>query len=423
MKNSKSYSFNYLILCAYVLLTGCISGGPLELENHHHSSNIINYKKIPFSEYMEKTKETIKEYNQLGRTDDEVKLISPFEIKSNGFEACEKNELTGVLLIHGLTDTPYLMRDLSNSIISSNKCMLVRSIVLPGHATVPGDLLHVRYDDWIGAAKYGVESFSDSGVTNIFIAGFSTGGALALDYVINSADIGKVKGLLLFSPAIRIKSKEGFVANWHNITSWYYPKKAWVDILEDKDFAKYESFPKNAADQIYLLTTEKIDTQSNEKLSSPLFVVLSQDDDTVDSDETRKFFDKRADDSSQLIIYKAQSKNADCAFSKANKICERTSLYADMNVNSFSHTAIPVSPANEHYGKNGSYKSCSHYLGKKEEYEACKSDDKEKFVLGEKSLYKNYFFFNSLPVRRLTFNPDYEYMTQLMNKFINTNRN
>ena len=105
---------------------------------------------------------------------------------SEGYQDCANSKRTGALLIHGLTDTPYLMRDIGNSIIKNNDCMLIRSIVLPGHATVPGDLLDVKYSDWIDATNYGVKSFSDSGIDNIFIAGFSTGGALALNYVIRA---------------------------------------------------------------------------------------------------------------------------------------------------------------------------------------------------------------------------------------------
>ena len=88
------------------------------------------------------------------------------------------------------------------------------------------------------------------------------------DLEISSTKIN-IKGLMLFSPAIRIKSKGGFLANWHKVISWAFPERAWFDIMDDNDFAKYESFPKNAADQIYLLT-KKIDLA---KLSSTSLIV------------------------------------------------------------------------------------------------------------------------------------------------------
>jgi hypothetical protein len=43
------------------------------------------------------------------------------------------------LLLHDLGGTPYAMRDLGRALVEH--CYLVRAILLPGHGTVPGDLL------------------------------------------------------------------------------------------------------------------------------------------------------------------------------------------------------------------------------------------------------------------------------------------
>lgn len=413
-----------------VSLAAC-AGGPGELALRHVASepvplNYMDYKNIPFSQYLNRSAQSIAIHNGLNRTAEELSLISPFEMTSKSFTSCEATKRTGVLLIHGLTDTPYLMRDLASSLIKRNDCLMVRAIALPGHATIPGDLLQVKYSDWIDAANYGVKSFSDSGINNIFIAGFSTGGSLALNYAMQSATNNHstihLRGLLLFSPAVRIKSKYGFLTNWHYLLSWLSPSRAWFDILDDKDFAKYESFPKNAADQIHLLTTEKIDIESNEKISTPLFVVLSQDDDTVDSDVTKRFFSRRANKNSQMLLYKQSVADEVCSFSQSKRVCERRSRYDALNVSSFSHTAIPVSPDNRHYGKEGDYKNCYHYLLDEQpsKYAACQSDDNRQFIWGEKSLAENN---SALVVRRVTFNPDFTYMVKLMNDFVAVNRN
>src|SRR6185437_821776 len=102
---------------------------------------------------------------------------------------------------------PFLMNDIGDTLSKiSTKCLLIRSILLPGHATYPGDLRKAEWQDWVSAAKYGIESFQkDASV--VHIVGFSTGGALAIYLVTNAESIPlsvPIKSLVLLSPAIRI---------------------------------------------------------------------------------------------------------------------------------------------------------------------------------------------------------------------------
>ena len=404
------------------IISAC-AGGPNKLSHQHQPSDTkIPHQANTFGTYLTATRQHISRHNVLKRSEPQITAIAPFEMKSRDFTNCRSDEKTGILMIHGLTDTPFLMRDLAQSIISNTRCILVRSIVLPGHATVPGDLLEVRYKDWMNATHYGVESFNDTGVTQLFIAGFSTGGTLALNHAMHTPlhQTPEIKGLLLFSPAIHINSRMGFITNWHYLVSWADPKRAWLDILDDTDFAKYESFPKNAADQIHLLTTQRLDLTSNKQLDVPIFVVVSQDDDTVLTDATLDFFQHRANNNSQLLVYRRDADNGECRYESA-RVCTRSSNYPTINVVSFSHTAIPVAISNAHYGPAGDYKSCYHYLldEKAVEHQQCMSDDASQFSWGEKSLYPKQ---SDKPIRRITFNPDFDYMAQLMNRFIHSHQ-
>ncbi len=407
-----------LILLCIVILAGC-AGGPRELTIRHMPTAVKPFdysKNQSFDEYIAYHKKILKKHNLLNRTEQELDNIAPFQMTSVNYEKCKNANRVGVLLIHGLTDTPYLMRDIAHSLIKQNPCTLARSIILPGHGTVPGDLLNVHHNEWIDATHYGINSFPKSAVKNLFIAAFSTGGATALSYADNIHDKNSgfnLKGLILFSPAIRIKPVGGFLANWHKVVSWALPKTAWFDIMDDEDFAKYESFPKNAADQIHLLT-KKISLDKKQKIPAPLFVVISDDDDTIDSEKTKKFFNNRADKYSKMLVYKSGINNQQCI----NKVCVRRSNDIDKNILSFSHTAIPVAPANKHYGEKQNYKSCYHYLEKNNrQYKKCMSNDKNDYKLGEKSISK------TEPIRRLTYNPDFDYMAAAMNQFFSSRRN
>jgi alpha-beta hydrolase superfamily lysophospholipase len=94
--------------------------------------------------------------------------------------------------------------------------------------------------------------------------GYSTGAALSVEYAIarlEGADLPRVDGLVLLSPAIGV-DKMAFLAKWQSRLSTLpgLHKLAWLDVVPEYDPYKYSSFPVNAGQQIYELTTA-IDTR------------------------------------------------------------------------------------------------------------------------------------------------------------------
>jgi esterase/lipase len=253
------------------------------------------------------------------------------------------------------------MRDVGRH-LRERHCFTVRAILLPGHGTVPGDLLEVTYQEWIAAARFGIDSFAGA-VDDLYIAGFSTGGTLALYHALAAPAPAAppIRGLILFSPAIQVADVLAPLANWHRIYSWAIPRGEWIGKLFDEhDDVKYESFAKNAGDQIYLLTHEVAAAARGRRLPTPLFVALSQDDATVSSRATIEFF--------RQVTPATGSPNALIAYTRVPEaiggpgpIRDRISVYPDQGIIAFSHVAIPVRPDNPHYGRNGTYRSCLEY--------------------------------------------------------------
>lgn len=88
------------------------------------------------------------------------------------------------------------------------------------------------------------------------LVGYSMGGALAVDYVLEALDSSELpvpERLVLLSPAIGV-SPAGILGSWHKALSWlpYFEKFRWLDILLEYDPFKYNSFPKNAGRQMFL---------------------------------------------------------------------------------------------------------------------------------------------------------------------------
>lgn len=167
-----------------------------------------------------------------------------------------------ILLLHGLSDSPFHMRDLG--MFFKNEGYFVLGLRLPGHGTLPSGLLNITSEDWMKATEWGAAQLhkiaKERNNVPLYMGGFSTGGALILNYTYKSLynnQLYKPEKLFLFSAAIGVSKLATFSA-WHKSLSWinYFNKFSWLDILPEYDAAKYNSFTKNAGRQIYLLTEE-----------------------------------------------------------------------------------------------------------------------------------------------------------------------
>jgi alpha-beta hydrolase superfamily lysophospholipase len=164
-----------------------------------------------------------------------------------------------VLLIHGMSDSPYSMRNLALSL--HEKGASVVGLRVPGHGTAPSGLVRVRWQDMTAAVRLAMQHVSEqAGDKPLIIIGYSNGGALALEYALRSLDdpgLSRPDGLVLISPAIGV-TKLAAMAVWQGrigrITT--LDKLAWNSIGLEYDPYKYGSFAVNAGDVTYQLTLQ-----------------------------------------------------------------------------------------------------------------------------------------------------------------------
>jgi alpha-beta hydrolase superfamily lysophospholipase len=164
----------------------------------------------------------------------------------------------GVLLLHGLSDSPYSMVGIGQ--ILHAKGLHVLALRMPGHGTVPSGLVHARWQDLAAATKIGMRHLQKTLVAGqpIFVVGYSTGAALAVDYsleALTDKSLPRARSLVLLSPAIGVSAAASF-AKWQSKLSWILgmAKVNWTGILPEYDPYKYGSFAVNAGDLIYQLT-------------------------------------------------------------------------------------------------------------------------------------------------------------------------
>src|SRR5215472_5775580 len=163
-----------------------------------------------------------------------------------------------VVLLHGLTDSPYSLRHIARFYRDHGFVAIV--IRLPGHGTVPAGLVDVEWEDWMAATRLAVREARRrvAAPAPLHLVGFSNGGALAVKYALDSiADpkLPRADRLVLISPMIGITRFARF-AGLASLPALFpaFSEAAWLGIVPEFNPFKYNSFPVNGAVQSHRLT-------------------------------------------------------------------------------------------------------------------------------------------------------------------------
>lgn len=163
-----------------------------------------------------------------------------------------------VVLLHGLTDSPYSLRHVGKLYL--DKGFAVVSIRLPGHGTVPGALRIAKLEQWAAATRLAMREarrIAGDGVP-LHLVGYSNGGALALDYTVGALSddtLTRPDRVVLLSPMVGITPFARFtwVAGLPALIP-AFAQSGWLSILPEFNPFKYNSMPVNAAQQSFNMT-------------------------------------------------------------------------------------------------------------------------------------------------------------------------
>lgn len=350
-------------------------------------------EKISFDQYVTAARKLISDHRvdlntELANTI--IEANAPFEWRPYNSEHFKR----GILLVHGLYDSPFSVRDIGAHFLKQG--FLVRAVLLPGHGTIPGDLLKIHRQDWLDTVANAISSTSAM-VDDFYIGGFSLGAALSL---IQSHRAHNCRALLLMAPGLKPRHRKAHLLKIIRLFTWVSQKAKWYQISNQTNYAKYNSHSYNPSYQAY----EIMKTAAKIRSNFPLYIVASEDDETIDTDYVIRYFEQQSNPANQMLLY-TKTPHDD----NHPRIEKRSSVYPDRNIIDFSHSCIPISPSNPYLGEHGKLLDFSHYQTEHHQ----QSSDKE-IRIG--AITANNLLHYTM--QRLSYNPDFDTMVQRFTDFI-----
>lgn len=218
----------------------------------------------------------------------------------------------GVLLVHGLTDSPYSM--LSIARLYQQRGFVAVGLRLPGHGTVPAGMRDANRRDWRAAVSLAADYVRGRvGDKPVHLVGYSMGGTLVLhdtlDRIKNDEPVAD--RIVLLSPAIG-------VTHWARVSSTYvlvtwipgFDRGRWLGIEPELDPYKYSSFARHGSSQVYWATIDLKKALARAAKTGridelpPILTFQSVVDATIIVRDTESALYRRIDDErSELVLF------------------------------------------------------------------------------------------------------------------------
>jgi esterase/lipase len=371
-----------LLLCALALQACAASDQPLG--------------QASFAEYRQQTIEWMKANRSFQTSNQaaEIEWNAPQEWRP------QTPATRGILLVHGLGDSPWSFNDVGASLAAQG--FLVRTLLLPGHGSKPADMLDVTLKQWQRVVREQTQILEKE-VPTVYLGGFSTGGNLVLDYAYEHPEIA---GLVLFSPAFKPENTYAWLTQY---IGWFRPWLAKPDdgIRPMQTPVRYLNVPTNGFAQFYrsaLLAQKHVIHAAYDK---PVFVAITEHDSVLDTGYVLDTFNARFTHPASRLIWYGK---VPAAALKSPRVLVRNDFMPEYRIAQFSHMGLMFSPHNPLYGVDGSQRIC---------WNGQQAADMQKCLNGEPVWYSDWGHREpGKTFARLTFNPYFEWQTGVMSEVL-----
>lgn len=375
--------WSLFLLLLLIVLSACQQ---VQSPHFERATTIFPYDLNSFAEYQQSTNQWLTNHRV------PVTENPAWEVKVNSPSVCGESRSRGVLLVHGLGDSPYFFHDIARDLCAQG--YQVRTILLPGHGSKPGDMLNADFDLWQRVTAHHIAQFARETDT-LFLGGFSTGANLVTLAAHSRSDIA---GLLLFSPAF----KSNFFAT--RLAPYLTGIYEWPNLEREDNPTRYNSVAMTgfaAYQRSVEALTEAFDKSA---LSVPVFMVVAEQDSVVDVQYVADVFNGGFNTNTKLMMWLGESPP------DYPNIKGYTMQLPEQKIGASSHMAVLFSPGNVLYGTKAKLRICDN--GQSEEKTlSCENGDPVWF--GPWGLTEEGKVF-----ARLTYNPYYPLMMQQILTFM-----
>lgn len=319
----------------------------------------------------------------------------------------------GVLLVHGLFDSPWSMHDMA--VEFAENCYLARTILLPGHGTTPGHLSQATLEDWLRAYKYGLESFRDQIDGELVVVGFSMGVALAVLYDLHhGADADyPVSTIVGMAPALTGPLGIAWPARQAAGLSRDFPRLRFNGVGPGLHPVKYDSFPLAAYMEFARLQDAIGPLDAGRPLAVPAIFIQGTADQTVPPDNPLTFFCERVR-VGLFLLYGGRTGRP------CGRVAGLPQGWPEDGVLEVTHIGITSRPDNPVLGRvPGAHIPCLHYYGNDpENFATCRDESLDLQANGIRYGENSEENLRNFILRRASFHPGFDAMMERIFRYL-----
>ncbi len=173
----------------------------------------------------------------------------------------EKDSTIGILMLHGMTDSPKTMKGLAEALYEkSNGKIASLAPLLSGHGTSAEDLKKITREEWYRDSVEAFEKLQER-YESIFLIGFSMGAPLCYKIAEGFREDNKIKGIVSIAGAfdLQAKLKSGTQVASLFTDSIHKTKNEEKEKKENPYWVGYASYPLHAVKELIKLGKESRD--------------------------------------------------------------------------------------------------------------------------------------------------------------------
>lgn len=383
-------------LNAVALLAALIASAWLLVACAAMHGSVDRTESVNFAEYQRSTDAQVRARRLFQTQDPEAEITwnGPGEWRPASADGAPASK--GILLVHGLGDSPWSFHDLAHELVAQG--FLVRTVLLPGHGTRPDDLVEVTFEQWRKVVQEQAAAMQRDVAGPVFLGGFSTGANLVLEVAYARPEIA---GLVLFSPGFRASVPLGWLAPVAaRIRPWIV---APGNLAPAQNAVRYMVTPTNGFAQFYWSARAAQRLLRMRTYDKPVFMAVAQHDSVIDTAYLLDVFQRRFTNPNSRLVWYGTSPPG---LTDLARVLVREDKLPDERISQFSHMGLLFSPSNPLYGARGSVRVCLNSLDK-EATRACEQ--------GAQVWYSDWGYREEGKIHaRLTFNPYFEWQASVM---------